>query len=190
MLKKLGYFHLIAVAFSVAILFSQRVDSETMQTDIDIPRLKNLQQDGMNASSKSIPVLIEFSMVGCPFCYEVETEVLKPMLLSGEYENRVIIRKVVIDDDEMVTDFNGSKISNEDLAARYDIDVVPTLVLMDGQGNVVSERMRGVSTIDYYGQYLDRAIEQACSEINQKVKASKRLSLENDTPASAGLPAS
>jgi thioredoxin-related protein len=141
---------------------------------ISMPVAKDMQQDGIRAMEQGIPILVEFSMVGCPFCEQVEEEILKPMLLSGLYENKVIIRKLVIDYDESVTDFNGQKLSYEDFASRYRIDVVPTLVLMDGKGEALGLRMRGVTTIDFYGAYLDQAIDQALGLTSRKIRPASR----------------
>lgn len=177
MLNKLRFLPLIAV-LSTSVL---NVSVQNAYADgIEVPLVSDLQQDGIQAMEKGIPVLIEFSMHGCPFCEQVEEEVLKPMLISGQYVNKAIIRKMVLDDDNQLTDFNGQKISYDEFALRYAIDVVPTLVLMNGEGKALGLRMRGVTTIDFYGIYLDQAIDQALGVTSRKVRPANA-----DSPASS-----
>lgn len=146
---------------------------------VSIPKAINLQKDSIFAQEKGIPVLLEFTMNGCPFCEEVENEVLRPMLISGDYDNKVIVRNVKIDEETEITDFNGQKITYEELASRYNVFVAPTLVLVQGNGTAMGIEMVGVTTIDFYAAYLDQAIDEALKVISIATKAVK-----NGLPAS------
>jgi len=180
MLNKLGFKLVLPAIFIAVSLLSGLFSSATAESS-DIPKAIDLQKDGIIAQEKGIPVLLEFSMHGCPFCEEVEEEVLQPMLISGDYDNKVIVRNIKIDEeDTTIIDFNGEKITYEELAERYYVYVAPTLVLVQGDGKEMGLEMVGVTTIDYYGAYLDQAIDQAMKKI--ATAAEKR--------ASAGSPAS
>ena len=182
MLNKLALKLLFPAIFISMLVFANLIsvsDSLAEAESDEIPKALDLQKDGLLAQEKGIPVLLEFSMEGCPFCLEVEEEVLRPMLGSGEYENKVIVRNVKIDDDLEITDFNGETISYEDLASRYNIYVVPTLILVHGNGKEMGLEMVGVTTIDYYGTYLDQAIEKALNKVSTAAE-----------PTSVGSPAS
>jgi thioredoxin-related protein len=146
---------------------------------VSIPKAINLQNDGIFAQEKGIPVLLEFTMHGCPFCEEVENEVLRPMLISGDYDNKVMVRNVMIDEETVITDFNGEEITYEELASRYNVFVTPTLVLVHGNGKSMDIEMVGVTTIDFYAAYLDQAIDAALKQTSIAVK-----------PVKSGLPAS
>jgi len=166
-------------AFLLAVFVFQGVSSEATASDATIPYAINLQQDGFSARQKGIPVLLEFSMHGCPFCEEVEAEVLEPMLKNGSKADKVIVRRVMIDEDTEITGFNGEKISYEDLASEYGVYVTPTLVLVNGDGKATGLEMVGVTTIDFYEAYLFQAIDAALKQIS--------IAIENasvDSPAS------
>lgn len=156
-----------AVIFSFQCFYPQAVAG-----GVSIPKAINLQKDGLLAQEKGIPILLEFTMRGCSFCEEVEEEVLRPMLISGDYDNKVMVRNVLIDEETQITDFNGQTISYEELASRYRVIVTPTLVLVSGSGQHMGLEMVGVTTIDFYSAYLDLAIENALNKIS---KATKRL---------------
>lgn len=180
MLNKVSLKLFLPAVFISALLING-VFTQAEAGGVDIPKAKDLQKDGIVAREKGIPVLLEFTMHGCPFCEEVEEEVLRPMLISGDYDNKVIVRNIKIDEeDTTITDFNGEKITYEELAQRYSIYVAPTLVLVQGDGKAMGLDMVGVTTIDYYGAYLDQAIDQAM----------KKIATAAEKPASAGLPAS
>ncbi|MCK5334812.1 MAG: thioredoxin fold domain-containing protein [Gammaproteobacteria bacterium] len=178
MFNKIG-FKVIFPALLLSIFAFQGIMPEAEAQGIDIPKAVNLQKDGIFAQEKGIPVLLEFTMNGCPFCEEVEEEVLRPMLISGDYDNKVIVRNVMIDEDTEITDFNGETITYEELASRYNVFVAPTLVLVQGNGKAMGIEMVGVTTIDFYGAYLDQAIEAALKETSVAVQETK-----------SGLPAS
>lgn len=172
MLNKVG-FKRVLPAILVSFLSFMAFVSLAVATDATVPPAMNLQEDGIVAQEKGIPVLLEFSMHGCSFCEQVEDEVLKPMLISGDYDDKVIIRKIMIDEDTSITDFNGKPVAYEDLASRYRIFVTPTLVLLHGNGEVMGLEMVGVTTIDFYGAYLDQAIDMALHKISTVTKPDK-----------------
>jgi len=182
MLNKLA-FKLFFPAILVSIIaFTNLVsmsDSMAEAESDDIPKALDLQKDGLLAQEKGLPVLLEFTMHGCPFCLEIEEEILRPMIGSGEYDHKVLVRNVKIDDDLKITDFNGESITYEDLAYRYNVTVVPTLILVHGNGQPMDLEMVGVTTIDFYGAYLDQAIESALKKVSTATE-----------PTSVGSPAS
>lgn len=138
---------------------------ESEKTKTRVPMLENLASDAKKARDQRIPVLIEFSMHQCPFCFQVEDEILGPMVISGDYDDKVIIRKLLIDDAGDVIDFDGRKIEKDELSSRYGINIVPTLVFFDGYGRPLNIKLVGVTTIDFYGAYLDQAIEDALDKV-------------------------
>jgi thiol-disulfide isomerase/thioredoxin len=108
-----------------------------------------------------LPILVEFALTGCPHCRVVEEEFLKPMIRSGAYEDKVLIRKLRIDRGHTVVDFDGREIAARDLAARYGAQLTPTVVVLGPDGALLSDPVVGLKTVDFYGGYLDRAIDRA-----------------------------
>jgi thioredoxin-related protein len=108
------------------------------------------------------PILVEFALTGCPYCRVAEEEFLEPMIRSGAYEDKVLIRRLRMDRGNTVLDFDGREIAAAELARRYGASLAPTVVVLDpADGELLAEPVVGLKTVDFYGGYLDRAIEQA-----------------------------
>lgn len=125
----------------------------------------NLQQDGQLALQKSLPLMIMFSQEHCSFCIKLTEEIINPILISGDYTDRVIIRELMIDSGEDIIDFDGNRVDPYEIFTRYLLYVTPSVLIMSGHGDELAERQVGINTVDYYGYYLDEAIKQALDKI-------------------------
>ena len=131
----------------------------------DIQVGNDLQADGRLASERQLPILLTFTAIDCDYCDLLEEEFLRPMLLSGEYTDRVIIRKIVLDNGSRLTDFSGRQRDATALSTGYRVFVTPTLLFVDGSGQERAARMLGINTLEMFGGYLDNCIETALLEI-------------------------
>jgi len=125
----------------------------------------NLQRDGGLALQQRVPLVLIFSQAGCEFCERLKDEVFYPLLLSGDYDNRVIIREFMIDEEAPAIDFQGGHIEPIRVFQRYGMIVTPTVLIVDGKGRELAERLTGINTVDYYFLYLDQAINRALAKI-------------------------
>jgi len=125
----------------------------------------DLQAVGNEARVRKLPILIMFSMRDCQYCDVVREEFLKPMLRSGDYVDRVIMLELYSDSDAQLRDFNGQLISSSDLIQRYKAGFAPTVVFLDSQGNEQAERLIGITTRDFYGGFLDEAIDESLQRL-------------------------
>ena len=131
----------------------------TGKPPVQVASSNNLAQLGHQSLQERLPVLLVFSADHCPYCELLETEILKPMLLSGQYEQKVIIRKIDTDAASEVHDFDGQKISVQDLMSRYKVFVTPTMLFLGPDGKELSERLVGINTVEMFGGLVDDAIE-------------------------------
>lgn len=129
-----------------------------------VPLAIDLNREGRQARQACIPLLLEFAAEHCEYCTLLEEEILNPTLLNRDYDQRVLMRKLVIDGSSKIRDFNATPVSTTELASRYRVFVTPTLLFVDSQGRELAERMVGVMTLEFYGGYLDQAID-ASSEM-------------------------
>jgi len=83
------------------------------------------------------------------------------MVISGQYVDRVILRELSIDEGSEVIGFSGEAQSTHMLFRKYGAEVTPTLVLTDGAGRRLTEPLAGINTVEFFGWYLDNAIEAA-----------------------------
>jgi thioredoxin-related protein len=126
-----------------------------------IPQAVDLRADGERAANMGVPILLAVTQEGCSYCDLLKRSVLRPMILSGEYSERVIIRELSTDPVVPVTVFDGRERASDALAREYSATVVPTVLLLDPRGKPLHKPITGINTVELYGYYLDRAIEEA-----------------------------
>ncbi|MEN8204744.1 MAG: thioredoxin fold domain-containing protein [Pseudomonadota bacterium] len=137
----------------------------TLHAEVTVPVATDLQRDGNQALSRELPILLTFTSMICSYCEQLEQDFLQPMLLGGEYRDKVIIRKLEVDYGNTVTGFNGQRVTGSELSDRYRVFVTPTLLFVDGNGKELAERMVGINTPELFGGYLDACIETALLQI-------------------------
>ena len=130
----------------------------------------NLQKDGQLAARHGTPILLMVSREECPYCEMMKREILRPMELSGDYRDRVLIRELLIDHWQSVINFQGREQSAADFSAGYKTRLTPTLLFLDPQGRELTQRMIGINTIELFGLYLDAAIDRARAEMRKQLK--------------------
>lgn len=135
----------------------------------------SLDRDSRSVSQNHRPIVIFVSQHGCQFCEILRKQVLLPMLRAGELDGKVILREVSLDSGFQLRDFTGERIGGSSFARRYDAEITPTILFLDGSGQEVADRIVGVGNIEYYGFYLDKAIAAAtkviaAAALNTKIK--------------------
>lgn len=128
---------------------------------VRVPVGSDLSLDARQVRASGLPIMLVFSAEECTYCELLEEEFLKPMLLSGDYGDQIIIRKLILDNGSYLRDFQGSQVDASDLSLRYRVPVTPTILFLDAQGNELVPRMVGINTIDFFGGYLDQSIAEA-----------------------------
>jgi len=136
---------------------------------IELTLATNLQQDGKLAEQKQIPILVMFSAEHCVYCSALEADQLRPMIISGEYDNQVIIRNLRIDSLEDIVYFDGKPVSGEALAAKYNVWVTPTIMFFDHTGKPLAPKIIGYNTPEMFGGYLDESIEKSRHMLRTKL---------------------
>jgi thioredoxin-related protein len=129
--------------------------------EISVPVATDLRVEARRAQAKQLPILLTFSARYCDYCEQLEEDFLEPMLRSGHYRDRIIIRKLHLDDGSQVIDFSGRKLAARELSFRYRVFVTPTILFLNAAGREVAERMVGINTPEMYGGYLDECIDTA-----------------------------
>jgi thioredoxin-related protein len=135
------------------------------QAGVEVPVGSDLQADAGIADSRRLPILLLFTAISCEYCELLEEDFLEPMLLGGEYEDRVIIRKVVLDNGSRLTDFSGRRRDATALSDDYKVFVTPTILFLDSDGTELAERILGINTPELFGGYLDDCIETALMKV-------------------------
>jgi thioredoxin-related protein len=149
------------LAFALALGANPGFAVEHPSAAVEVPHADDLRADARIARQNSLPILLVFASDTCSYCAQLEEDYLKPMLHTGEYTDKILIRKLLIRDTRTLTDFDGGTVEASELARRYQVDLVPTIVFVDSQGRELAERMVGLGTVDFYWGYLKAALDTA-----------------------------
>jgi len=129
------------------------------------PQPADLYEAANKANDKNIPIIILISSIHCDYCKFIKREFLVPMIKSGEYKNKVILKVIEDDLNDEVIDFNNQLIDSGIFSERYSISFTPTMIIVDHEGNELTERIIGLQSEEYYGAFIDQAIENALTKI-------------------------
>lgn len=115
----------------------------------NLPKLKN---NGKNT-------LVFLHLEDCPWCHFVIDEVILPMSDIAEYQNKLNIYELKINDGNEIINFDGETISAEAFASQHDTDFYPTILLFNQAGELL-EKIIGVVSKDLYWTNLDNLIDK------------------------------
>ena len=149
---------LLSGAPVVAVNYQSEYEDEPAASIIE--QVYNLQKQAARAKQKRVPLLIVFTTPWCSYCETLEKEIIEPMLKTGLYRDRLIIRKLEINDYSSVTDFYGQRVSVFDVAMRMKVDLYPTLVFFNGEHKEMG-RLVGITVLEFVADDLDKLLKQA-----------------------------
>ena len=110
------------------------------------------------------PLLLFFSTPGCPYCLEVRRSYLAPRARAGASAG-VIIREIDITSARTFAGLDGRPTSESDLAGRFNVRMVPVVLLVDADLTALSEPLIGLDRSGYYEAYLQAAIDAARAKL-------------------------
>lgn len=131
----------------------------------EVPYATDLAAVGAEAREKKVAVLLMFGTPSCPFCLRLLDEFLIPMTRNPEYGGKVIMRQVELNGSRALRDFSGRATTHGRFARQQGIRFAPTVALFAPDGAPLGEPLVGLSTPDYYGAFLDRAIDEALAKL-------------------------
>ena len=124
----------------------------------------NLKEIGNEAEERNLPIMLLFVDSDCDNCAAITKEIIEPMLISGDYKDKVIIQIVNLDEDKIIS-FNGNESNADRIANRYNLELTPTVSFVDEKGIEFVEPISGMSNLDYYGSLLDESIDKALRKL-------------------------
>jgi thioredoxin-related protein len=147
--------------YSQFILADHKSATDTVIYRPSIVQINSLPQLADIVQHHQLPVLLLFSTENCPYCEQIKEEFLIPMLISGDYKNKVIIRELNVADDNYIIDFSGRKISSHEFSRRYKVNLFPTTSFINHKGNPLTKNIIGINTPSLFGGTLDDHIDVA-----------------------------
>lgn len=125
-----------------------------------LPSAENLARDAEAMRAGRMPMVVLYSQARCSYCDEARTY-LVPMASNPANARRALFRQIDIDSDAPLTDFAGQASTHRRVARALGARFTPTVVVLDAEGKPIGEPILGMRLADFYGQYVENAIEHA-----------------------------
>lgn len=131
------------------------------------PLAADFAADARAAAESRVPILVFYTRDGCSWC-ETARRYLRP--LAGDPQ-RVLIREVAVDKTrERLTGFDGRRTTHAAFARERSVKLTPTLDFLDARGQRLVDPLVGVSLPDFYGVFIDRAIDESLAKLRAEPK--------------------
>ncbi|MDB5812012.1 MAG: thioredoxin [Betaproteobacteria bacterium] len=117
---------------------------------------------GREAAAGNKPIMLVFTRPGCPYCATAKHDHLEPLAASAEAAAKVVLREVEAPNEMIpLRDFDGKMTTHADFARRYEVRVVPTVILVDSAGAPLTDAIVGLNLPEFYNLYIEQAIDAA-----------------------------
>jgi hypothetical protein len=120
-----------------------------------LPQARSLPVELAAALHRGSALVVMVSLQGCAYCRIVREQYLAPLAQQGLPVVQVDWRSP-----EPLQDFSEHG-SHDDATRRWKIRVAPTLLFFGPEGREVAPRLVGVTSLDFYGAYLDARLQEA-----------------------------
>ena len=123
----------------------------------------DLASDAQEATRLHIPVLVLYSLPGCPYCESIRRSHLIPMQAASEKNTprRAIIRQVDLKSSLSMIDFAGQRVTHSQFAQAQNIKFAPVVAFYGKDETPLTDPLMGTMLPDFYSQYLDDALAMA-----------------------------
>jgi thiol-disulfide isomerase/thioredoxin len=151
----------IAIVPQVRTGFAQA--SGRLQRETSLKLVTSFVADAKIARAKSLPIVVLFSLPGCPHCEVIRRSHLRP--LSNEVPLRATVRQIDIDSGREMIDFQGAITTHRAFASSQRIKLTPVVAFFDPGGAARAEPLVGALLADFYGAYLENALTMATQQL-------------------------
>lgn len=128
--------------------------------EFNLPIATDLAADATTAGARRVPVLLFFDRADCPYCERALREYLVPLSNDAPWRDRALYRQIEVDRALPLIGFDGRATTHRDLAAMYRASLTPTVLVVDATGTPAGRAIVGLTTLDFYGAYLEDAVLQ------------------------------
>ena len=140
-----------------------------------VPTADDLQADAQAAAELGGTVLLVFVSDRCGYCEIVLNEFLIPMSRNTDYSQRIVMRRIVTNSDRPLRNFRGESLTHRRFAQGVGVRMTPVVQMFGVKGQLLGKPLVGLTTIDYYGHYLDQTIDRSLELARPIAPALERL---------------
>jgi thioredoxin-related protein len=130
----------------------------------ELPKAENLYADAQQASTDKKPIVLFFTLPNCSYCRIVRYDYFLPLLKQRAGRDQPIIREISVTGQNLVTLFDGKRMTEAELAERYKVQMTPTVMFVNHEGELLTDSLLGGDHTNYVGVF-DRSLEEARKKI-------------------------
>ena len=124
-----------------------------------LPLVSDLEAAAKTAREQRAPLFVAFTLRRCPYCNTARRDYWAPMNGREKWRGKVVMVELMMDGPPALKDFAGNATTARDFARRYAVRSAPTVIVFDGDGTPAAAPLVGLISADFYGAYLEQAIE-------------------------------
>jgi thioredoxin-related protein len=131
-----------------------------------VTEARDLAAEARQAAARGVPLVVLYSRDDCSWCAKLRREHLGP--LSRNPATPAVIRELHMDRATPLVDFAGRRTTSADFSKQMQARFAPTVMFHGPDGAQLAESIVGYRLADFYGAYLDRAIEESQAQLQQR----------------------
>ncbi len=143
------------------------VSSLANAASAELPRADNLQTDAQQAVTDKKPIVLFFTLPNCSYCRIVRYDYFLPLLKQRTGNDQPIIREISVIGQNRVTLFDGQRLTETELAERYKVQMTPTVLFVNHEGDVVGNSILGGDHPNYITLF-DKSLAEASTKMAGK----------------------
>lgn len=162
----------MGICLSIAGLLAVGVNAQTHTRETTLTVATDLKADAIESTKRNQPIIILYSLPGCPHCEVVRRSHLTPM--SNETPPRAIIRQLNLQSTAPLRDFAGVMTTHRDFINQQKIKFAPVVAFYNAAGQRLGDALIGTMLPDFYGAYLEEGLTEARKRLVQPVTPPKK----------------
>jgi thioredoxin-related protein len=143
------------------------VSSLALATAAELPKADNLQLDAQQAGPDKKPIVLFFTLPNCSYCRIVRYDYFLPLLKQRSGNDKPIIREISVTGQHQVTLFDGRRVTETELAERYNVHMTPTVMFVNHEGEVLGNSILGGDHANYIALF-DKSLAEASTKMSGK----------------------
>jgi thioredoxin-related protein len=120
--------------------------------------IKDWSQAARYARDAHIPIIVLYTAQACGYCERLKQEVLRPLFEGQASQPPVLVREVDINTGGKMIDFDGEPIRCRQFKQRYHVFATPTLLILDTNGEPLTEPIVGYDSKEQYQSRLEQVL--------------------------------
>ncbi len=128
-----------------------------------LAEVRDLASDARQAAARGMPLVVLYTRDDCPWCEKLKREHLGP--LARDPAAPALVRELHMDRATPLIDFQGRRTTSADFSREVKARFAPTVMFHGPDGALLAESIVGFRLADFYGAYLERAIQDSRAKL-------------------------